>query len=97
MKPHHTKDDSLGNLTRAVNFVRQERQSYLKAESLAAEVDKMIDENCTSKELVSFVICQNYCKGNFHYCKSYASDRANHKMKWKLRNRILGLEQKDFN
>lgn len=97
MTPHSSKLPTKSNLTKAVNFERQQRQSYLKADRLAKAVDSMIDRNCTSKEIVSFVIEQNYCEGNFHYCKSYASDRAKYKMNWRLRDRIAWLEEKDLN
>ena len=41
MTPHRTKDDSLGNLTKAVNFIRAERNRELNREQAIRNFEKL--------------------------------------------------------
>jgi hypothetical protein len=41
MQPHHTKDDSLGSLTKAVNFERQQRKRHQDRQSKIKRFEKL--------------------------------------------------------
>lgn len=41
MKPHHTKNDSLGNLTKAVNFERQQRKMHQNRQRKIKKFDNL--------------------------------------------------------